>query len=70
MESEKFLLEIWRNHKWMLLLAVAGLVFAICVISYGFFKALFIFICVAVGVLVGTQIDKTVRDKRKSGGYY
>lgn len=70
MDSDKIIAEIWRNHKWMLLLAVAGLVFAICVISYGFFKAVFIFVCVAVGVLVGMQIDKSVRAKRKPGGYY
>ena len=65
MEADKVLQEIWKKYKWTILLALAGLVFAISVITYGFFKALFIFVCIAVGVYVGLTLDRRAQNKRK-----
>lgn len=71
MESDKALFELWRKYKWTILLAVFGLIFAVCVITYGFFKSLFIFLCVAAGIFAGIQIDKKSAAKRQpEDGYY
>jgi len=61
------LLDFWREHKWALLLAVAGFFFALLAIKYSFFKAVFIYLCVALGVWGGRLLDKKtgVREKVK-----
>jgi uncharacterized membrane protein len=58
--EEGELLKLWRNHKGKILGVAGGLVFAIFVISYGFFKALFICLCIVVGLYVGKKIDAKV----------
>jgi len=62
--------ELWRQHKWAIILALLGLVFALFVISYGFFRALFIYICVALGVFFGMQLDRKVDVKTKVEGFF
>ena len=64
--EDKTLLEIWKRYKWTILLTLTGFIFAICVITYGFFEALFIFICIAAGVYVGIRLDKRTGNKRKT----
>lgn len=66
METDKVLRDLWRKYKWTVLLALAGLIFAVSVISYGFFKALFIFICIAAGVYIGIVLDRKSNNKRKA----
>lgn len=61
--DDRNLLETLKRYKWTVLLAVAALVFAVSVISYGFFKTLFLFICLALGVWGGLLIDKRAREK-------
>ena len=56
------LLELLKRYKWTVLLAIAALIFAVSVISYGFFKALFLFVCLALGVWGGLLIDKKARE--------
>ena len=63
--DEKNLLEMLKRHKWTVGLAVGALIFAVSVISYGFFKTLFLFACIALGVWGGLMIDKRARE---SGG--
>lgn len=58
METEKQLIDIWRNHKWSILLAVCGLFFALLAIKYTFLKAVFIFICIGIGIWIGRYLDK------------
>ena len=70
MEPDKTLLEIWHKYKWTILLAFFGLIFAVCVITYGFFKSLFLFLCIAAGIFIGLQIDKKTAKKRQSEDSY
>ena len=63
--DEKNLLEMLKRHKWTVGLAVGALIFAVSVISYGFFKTLFPFACIALGVWGGLMIDKRARDGGK-----
>jgi len=60
MEAEEFLLNLWRNHKGKIIGALCGLVFALFVISFGFFEALFICLCIAVGLFIGKKIDAKI----------
>ena len=61
--DEKNLLELLKRHKWTIGLAIGALIFAVSVISYGFFKTLFLFICLGLGVWGGLLIDKRAREK-------
>lgn len=71
MEADKVLLELWRRYKWTVLLALAGLIFAVCVITYGLFKAIFIFICIGLGIAGGMRLDKRAnRGRRPEDPYY
>lgn len=64
------LAELWRQHKWAIILAVLGLIFALFVISYGFFRALFIFLCVAAGIFIGVQMDRRLDVRSKVEGFF
>jgi len=60
MDVAGLIINLWTNHKGKIIGAAIGLVFALFVISYGFFQALFIFICVAAGIYIGKKIDSKV----------
>lgn len=64
------LAEFWRDHKWTIILTALAFLFAVCVITYGFFKAVFIFICVGLGLYAGIQLDKRNQHKDKSEDYW
>ena len=58
MATDKQLQDFWRNHKWSIILAFCGLFFAILAIEYSFLKAIFIFICIGLGIWLGRFLDK------------
>ena len=62
--DEKNLLELLKRYKWTILLAVGALIFAVSVISYGFFKTLFLFVCIALGIWGGLLIDKRAKENK------
>lgn len=62
--DDKNLLELLKRYRWTILLAVGALIFAVSVISYGFFKTLFLFVCIALGVWGGLLIDKRARENK------
>jgi len=66
MDVAEFLVYIWRNHRGKMIGVALGLIFALFVISYGFFEALFICFCIAVGLYVGKKIDDKMNNRRSS----
>ena len=48
---------LWKNHKGKVIGVLAGIVFGICVINFGFWRSLFLFVCVAVGLIIGSLLD-------------
>ncbi|HHU63173.1 MAG TPA: DUF2273 domain-containing protein [Clostridiales bacterium] len=46
------------NNKGKVIGVILGLVFAILVLSIGFFKSLFIALCVFIGYYIGNKFDK------------
>ena len=45
------------KHWGKILGGLLGLIFAVLVINYGFWLSVFIFFCIAVGLLVGWRLD-------------
>ena len=71
MHNDKLTLQqIWRDHKWLIILAAAAFIFAVSVISYGFFKTIFLFACVAVGVYVGYRLDRRNKTDQSEDDFY
>lgn len=70
METDKFLLEFWRRHKWTVLCGIIALLFAVSVITYGFFQALFIFLCIGAGLYGGWKLDQRMSKKNKAEDRY
>ncbi|NPV26217.1 MAG: DUF2273 domain-containing protein [Firmicutes bacterium] len=54
---EKLLIDIVEKHRGKALGILVGFILGILIISYGFFKALFISLCMAGGYLIGKRID-------------
>jgi uncharacterized membrane protein len=51
------LLDFYFNNKGKVTGVILGLLFGILVISVGFFKTLFLSICVSIGYFIGKKID-------------
>lgn len=51
------LLKILKEHRGKLIGGIAGLIFAVLVLLLGFWKSLFIALCVGVGVYLGSLGD-------------
>ena len=64
------IMELWRSHKWAIIIAAIALAFALFVIGYGFWRTIFIFACVAAGILIGVHIDKKRKGDGGDSGYY
>lgn len=56
MNLEK-ILEIYSNNKGKVSGVLLGLLFGILVISIGFFKTLFLSLCITLGYIIGKKID-------------
>ncbi len=48
---------IISRHWGKILGGLLGLIFALLVVNYGFWISLFIFLCIAIGLLVGWRLD-------------
>ncbi|MDO4733198.1 MAG: DUF2273 domain-containing protein [Bacillota bacterium] len=62
--------QLWKEHKWKICLTILAFLFAVCVISYGFFKAVFVFLCIGLGAYAGIQLDRKNKLKDKSEDYW
>ena len=56
-------MEIWHNNKGKIIGIIAALLFALFVISVGFWKTIFIFICILIGFYIGKKIDDKINIK-------
>ena len=53
-----WLIRFYGEHKWLSILAVAALVLGILFLCIGFWRTLLLAALVAVGVFVGTLLDR------------
>ncbi|KUO50554.1 MAG: hypothetical protein APF76_07860 [Desulfitibacter sp. BRH_c19] len=58
MDWSKILTDAVTLHRGKLIGATIGLVFGLCTIFFGFWKALFLGVCIYVGYFVGRRMDK------------
>ncbi|MEG6615902.1 DUF2273 domain-containing protein [Peptococcaceae bacterium 1198_IL3148] len=58
MDFRRILQEILENHRGKTLGVLLGLIFGWFAISYGFFKAVFVSICIIVGYIIGKRVDE------------
>ncbi|NLJ72727.1 MAG: DUF2273 domain-containing protein [Syntrophomonadaceae bacterium] len=55
---EKLLLSLINKHRGKTIGILIGLLASILFISYGFWKAIFIIICISLGYFIGRKIDE------------
>jgi len=54
----KLLAELWQQHSGKISGVVLGLLIGIFIITFGFFRTLFILLCAVTGYIVGKRIDE------------
>ncbi|MEA1960247.1 MAG: DUF2273 domain-containing protein [Bacillota bacterium] len=55
---EKLILYIFTEHRGKAIGILLGLVASLLFISYGFWRTIFIMICIALGYFIGKKIDE------------
>ena len=55
---KEWLKRFYGEHKWLSILAVAALVLGILFLCIGFWRTLLLAVLVALGVLIGTLLDR------------
>ena len=55
---KEWLKQFYGDHKWLSILAVAALVLGILFLYIGFWRTLLLAALVALGVLIGTLLDR------------
>ncbi len=60
-------LELWHNHRGKVLGVFFGLLFGLAVVAFGFWKAVFITICVVLGYQIGKKADQKFNFKEAIG---
>jgi len=56
--------ELWKKDRGKIVGVILGLLFALFVISFGFWQAVFIALCVLIGLSIGKTIDNNGSFKR------
>lgn len=73
--ERKLLLEIWQQHSGKIIGVTLGFILGVLIISFGFFRTLFITLCVIAGFVIGKRIDEKedimdILDKLLPPGYH
>lgn len=53
----EILQDLWENYRWRLVGTVAGLIIGLLFLFMGFFKTIFLLICIGAGFFIGTKVD-------------
>jgi len=56
----KFFWELWNYHRGKTIGILVGFIFGLMVAIFGFFQAVFISLCMAIGFFIGKRIDENV----------
>lgn len=54
----EILTDIWNNYRGRLLCSLFGLFVGVMFLCLGFFKAIFLIICISAGFFLGNKLDK------------
>lgn len=58
LQWEEIVREVWTVHRGKVLGVFIGLLFALSVVSFGFWKTFFIALCIGVGYALGKRADE------------
>ncbi|MBP2642269.1 MAG: hypothetical protein H6Q67_156 [Firmicutes bacterium] len=66
---------VWQQHSGKILGVLTGLILGVLIICFGFFRTLFVLVCVIAGYVVGKRIDEKedimdILDKLLPPGYH
>lgn len=73
--NQKLFEELWQRHSGKIVGCSAGFAVGILVITFGFFRTLFLICCIGAGYIVGKRIDEKedimdILDKLLPPGYH
>jgi uncharacterized membrane protein len=73
--ERKVLEEIWQYHSGKIVGVTFGFTLGVLIITFGFFRTLFVLLCVIAGYVVGKRIDEKedimeILDKLLPPGYH
>ena len=73
--ERKLFEEIWQQHSGKIIGISIGFTLGVLIISFGFFRTLFIILCVVAGFVIGKRIDEKedimdILDKLLPPGYH
>lgn len=55
---ERCIKSLWLYHRGKSIGVLLGLIISLSILLFGFFKTVFIVLCVCVGLFIGNKIDK------------
>lgn len=55
--DQEWLLALWQQHSGKIVCCAAGLLFGVLVLTLGFFRTLFLCLCLAGGYVIGKHLD-------------
>ncbi|WP_018703166.1 MULTISPECIES: DUF2273 domain-containing protein [Sporomusaceae] len=55
--DREWLLAFWQRHNGKIICCTIGLFFGVLVLALGFFRTLFLFLCIGIGFFVGKRLD-------------
>lgn len=58
MVLNQILLELWENHRGKILGIASGLLLGCLILVFGFWRSIFVLLCIAVGYLIGNRYDE------------
>lgn len=73
--DRQLLYEIWQHHSGKIVGVALGFILGVLIITFGFFRTLFVLLCVIAGYIVGARIDEKedimdILDKLLPPGYH
>ena len=54
----EIILDLWERHRGKIAGLLAGLLFGLLVLALGFWRSLFVSLCMAAGFVIGKRIDE------------
>lgn len=64
MDLGEFFGQLWDNHRGKIIGVLAALLIGIIILSFGFWRSLFLLACILVGLFIGHHVDAKASIKK------
>ena len=68
-EIESQIKHLWNDHRSSSIGAIAGILFSVLVLIFGFWNIIFVILCSSVGIYIGTKLDNGENILTRFGDY-